>query len=135
MIKGCGRVNHPPHPPLWGGTPTHWYLFIFFKVVVVLDYFLYIYLLFSSECVPCYFKYFFVWFSEHKVSNFSIVSFSDFERILGALWRHCFQFIAHWPLKVLRYSTRKVVVCTVAVLQVFSYLSLAGILYAHFVSV
>ena len=77
---------------------------------------------------------FLVWFSEHKVSNFYII-FPDFEEILGALWQHCFQFIAHLPLKVLRYLTPKVVVCTVAVLQVFSYLSLAGVLYAHFVSV
>ena len=50
---------------------------------------------------------FLVWFSEQKVSNFSIDIFSDFEGILGALWQHCFQFIAHLPLKVLRYLTRE----------------------------
>ena len=46
-----------------------------------------------------------------------------------------FQFIAHLPMKVLRYSTSAVMVCKVAVLQVFSYLSLGGVLYVHFVSV
>ena len=60
-------------------------------VVVVLDYFLYIYIYcFPASVFHVILNIFLGWFSEHRVSNFSIVSFSDFEGILGALWQHCF---------------------------------------------